>query len=130
MRLVFLSFICIALSGCSKKPPISDDLNYLIGDYDFVYSYDYGGEYEVNSDLPNKYGIRITSKHKLKIFKDGLEVDSYKLVGEEQYEPALEMSYVYIKHARNSWYPFYFSGDTIMMRLSPSTNNDNYFLKQ
>lgn len=130
MKPILLLSILIAFLGCSKKTPISTELNFLIGDYDFIYSTFHNDTSIVNSDLESQYGIRITSKYKLLIFKDGVQIEKYKLVGEEKFEPSFGMSYVQIKYARNSWYPFYFSGDTIMMRLSPSMNKDNYYLKQ
>lgn len=79
---VFLSFTliitsCIALNSCSKVD--QEDLTDILGDYDWSHSQKSASVFITPLDIPDKYGIRITAKGKVVLFKNGEEISKHKI---------------------------------------------------
>lgn len=106
---------------------ISGELAFLIGDYDFICSFQDG----VRSDkqtLPDTYSLRITKKSELFVYKNNKKLEKYHFSDIEL--PVLDEHDYVMFYKKDQYYPLFYKGDTVVMHISPREFNDNYFVKR
>lgn len=121
---------CTALSSCRKLE--KDALADVVGDYHWSYTRHSSNSdvaYTTNTETTDQYGARITSKNQLILFKNGIEVNRYKIVDYYPHSNGYS-SYIQIK-ARDMRNILYSSGDTLTLQEFPFSENVdlNYFIK-
>lgn len=110
---------------------ISGDLAFLIGEYEYICSYDNGVKKEA-SETADKYTLRITSKSELFVYRNGKKINKFEFTDVQL--PVLdEFEYVMFNHKVKGTYqnyPLFYKGDTVVMHVLPFEFNDNYFRKR
>ncbi len=126
-RLFLVTGLVILLTSFRGDEVISGDLAFLIGDYDFICSFDNGVKTE-GSTVADKYSLRITKKSEMLVFKNGKKLNKYEF-SNVQLSVLDEHDYVMF-YKKDQFYPLFYKGDTVVMHISPFEFNDNYFLKR
>lgn len=126
-RLFLVTGLVVLLTSFRGDEVISGDLAFLIGDYDFICSFDNGVKTE-GSTVADKYSLRITKKSEMFVYKNGKKLNKYEF-SSVQLSVLDEHDYVMF-YKKDQFYPLFYKGDTVVMHISPFEFNDNYFLKR
>lgn len=126
-RLFLITGLVVLLTSFRGDEVISGDLAFLIGDYDFICSFDNGVKTE-GSTVADKYSLRITKKSEMFVYKNGKKLNKYEF-SNVQLSVLDEHEYVMF-YKKDQFYPLFYKGDTVVMHISPFEFNDNYFLKR
>ncbi len=126
MKAVLFLLLTYIILSC-EKVDLSGPNNYLIGDYEWVYTEISNTEFLGASESVDKFGIRINAKSKMLFFTNGLETNKKTIsrIGEDSGN-----SIMYIKKSRNSWSIMQFNGDTLTSYYYPHSGRKNYFIKK
>lgn len=130
-RFLLAGAMLFVVFSFQRDEVISGDLAFLIGEYEYICSYDNGVKKEA-AETPDKYSLRITSKSELFVYKNGKKIDKFEFTGEQL--PVLD-EYEYVmfnKKVKGTFqnYPLFYKGDTVVMHVLPFEFNDNYFRKR
>ena len=126
-RLFLVTGLVVLLTSFRGDEVISGDLAFLIGDYDFICSFDNGVKTE-GSKVADKYSLRITKKSEMLVFKNGKKLNKYQFSSVTL--PILDEHDYVMFYKKDQFYPLFYKGDTVVMHISPFEFNDNYFLKR
>lgn len=126
-RLFLVTGLVVLLTSFRGDEVISGDLAFLIGDYDFICSFDNGVKTE-GSTVADKYSLRITKKSEMLVFKNGKKLNKYQFSSVTL--PVLDEHDYVMFYKKDQFYPLFYKGDTVVMHISPFEFNDNYFLKR
>ena len=126
-RLFLVTGLVVLLTSFRGDEVISGDLAFLIGDYDFICSFDNGVKTE-GITVADKYSLRITKKSEMLVFKNGKKLNKYQFSSVTL--PVLDEHDYVMFYKKDQFYPLFYKGDTVVMHISPFEFNDNYFLKR
>ena len=127
MRLIAVIGLFFVSASFQRDQVISGDLAFLIGEYDFICSYNNGAKIEASA-VPDKYTLKITKKSEMIVYKNGKKLDKYEFSNTQL--PVLD-EYEYVMfNKKEQNYPLFYKGDTVVMHISPIEFNDNYFQKR
>jgi len=126
LRLSLLGTLFILATSFHGDEVISGDLAFLIGDYEFICSFDNGVKTE-STAVPDKYTLRITRKSDMLVYKNGKKLEKYEFSSVTL--PVLDEHDYVMFHKKEQYYPLFYKGDTVVMHITPFEYNDNYFVK-
>jgi hypothetical protein len=127
LRLIAVIGLFFVSASFQRDQVISGDLAFLIGEYDFICSYNNGAKIEA-SEVQDKYTLKITKKSEMIVYKNGKKLDKYEFSNTQL--PVLD-EYEYVMfNKKEQNYPLFYKGDTVVMHISPIEFNDNYFQKR
>lgn len=131
LRLLIAGAFLFMAFSFQQDEVISGDLAFLIGEYEYICSYDNGVKKEA-SETADKYTLRITSKSELFVYRNGKKINKFEFTDVQL--PVLdEFEYVMFNHKVKGTYqnyPLFYKGDTVVMHVLPFEFNDNYFRKR
>src|SRR3989338_6864755 len=114
LRMIAVIGLFFVSASFQRDQVISGDLAFLIGEYDFICSFNNGTKIEP-SEVPDKYTLKITKKSEMIVYKNGKKLDKYEYV---------------MLNKKEQNYPLFYKGYTVVMHISPIEYNDNYFRKR
>ncbi|ASS49773.1 MAG: hypothetical protein A3D31_09350 [Candidatus Fluviicola riflensis] len=127
LRMIAVIGLFFVSASFQRDQVISGDLAFLIGEYDFICSFNNGTKIEP-SEVPDKYTLKITKKSEMIVYKNGKKLDKYEFSNTQL--PVLD-EYEYVMfNKKEQNYPLFYKGDTVVMHISPIEYNDNYFRKR
>ncbi len=126
-RLFVVTGLVLLLTSFRGDEVISGELAFLIGDYDFICSFDNGVKREGNT-VSDKYSLRITKKSEMIVFKNGKKMTKYEFSDVKL--PILDEHDYVMFYRKDQFYPLFYKGDTVVMHITPFEFNDNYFSKR
>ncbi len=115
---IFLSLFLML--GCQKKD-IRIPIDEIQGDYEWYYSNN-GQSFDNNED---QYGIQITKKGRLKLFKNGELVDNLKIITTNDWPDMISIG---VKMEGEFIY-FELKESTLSTQLYPFEGDNNYYSK-
>lgn len=130
VRSLLVGMLILMAFSFQRDEVISGDLAFLIGEYEYICSFDNGVKKEATETV-DKYTLRITKKSELLIYKNGKKMDKYKF-SDVQLPVLDEYDYVMFNKKVGGTlenYPLFYKGDTVVMHILPYEYNDNYFRK-
>ena len=80
MQLAKVSLVSLAFTlflGCQKVHPVPENLQFMVGEYEWSYSDDW--DLHKADDSNTSYGIKIDKEGYLYTFEDGKEITKYKI---------------------------------------------------
>ena len=127
MKSVLILFSLLLLISCNKeKLKITDENSFIVGDYEWVYSYGENNESESFETFNDRYAIRIKKNGKAEIWKNEEKID-------KGYVSFLHDSY-------GTWYVNFkfeggnrsmiFDNNTLEVQSYPIIDHTNFFQKQ
>ncbi len=126
-RFFALVLIFFSAARCNKIDFEEENLSYLIGDYDWVYTKVTSETYLTPNEVADKYGLRITQNGFLETYKNGKIESSHKI--KSGIDQNLSGSLLFYKVSKRTYFSFNFSADTIRILYGPG-NGPSYYLKQ
>ncbi|HLP56463.1 MAG TPA: hypothetical protein VK151_15610 [Fluviicola sp.] len=127
LRVFAVIGLFLVTASFQREQVISGDLAFLIGEYDFICSYNNEVKTEASA-VPDKYTLKITKKSEMIVYKNGKKLDKYEFSSTKL--PVLD-EYEYVMfNKREQNYPLFYKGDTVVMHITPFEYNDNYFRKR
>jgi len=126
-RIFLVAGLIMLLSSFRGDEIISGDLAFLIGDYDFICSFDNGVKKEASA-VTDKYSLRITKKSEMFVYKNGKKLTKYEFSDIKL--PILDEHDYVMFYKKDQFYPLFYKGDTVVMHITPFEFNDNYFSKR
>lgn len=123
----FLNFILLFSLSC-RKADIIVPFDEIQGEYEWYYSYnDIDDSYGFDA-IEDQYGIRITKKGCVQLYKNGKIEENYRILATDKSELTSKVS---IK-TDDKDEPIYFSvmGDTLSTWVYPYNEYQNYYIKK
>jgi hypothetical protein len=127
MRWITLTGFLVLLSAFRSDEVITGDLAFLVGEYDFICSFNRDVKTEAAA-IPDKYSLKITKKDEMIFYKNGKKVDKYHF-SSVRLDVLDDHRYVMF-YKKDQYYPLFYKGDTVVMHLLPTEFDDNYFVKR
>lgn len=130
MRSLLVGMLILMAFSFQRDEVISGELAFLIGEYEYICSFDNGVKKEA-TETADKYTLRITKKSELLVYKNGKKIEKYKF-SDVQLPVLDEYEYVMFNKKVDGTlqnYPLFYKGDTVVMHVIPYEYNDNYFRK-
>lgn len=124
--LYILSILLISLS-CRKKD-ITVPFDEIQGEYEWFYSYnDIGDSYAFDA-IEDQYGIRITKKGRVQLYKNGKIEENYRILATTEWTSPAQVSI----RTDDKEEPIYFSlkGDTLSTWVYPYNEYQNNYIKK
>lgn len=122
---IFL-FSGILFSFRGDEPIIAGKLDFLIGNYQFICSFE-GDTKKDSSQVTEKYTLRITKKDELFVYKNGKKQSKYTFSTVEV--PLLDEFEYVMFNKKNQFYPLFYKGDSVIINIFPFNYQDNYYRK-
>jgi hypothetical protein len=120
-------FLSIPLASCKKLNLEKEQLEYLIGDYDFVYGQNSEIDIITSNELPDNYGIRIEKKY-ISFYKNGERTSRTYFLNECPHNATC--ANLYLRYKPNEIaYSLFWKGDTIWTVFDPLKGEDEQLLK-
>lgn len=121
-----LLFTGILFSFQGDERVISGKLDFLIGNYQFICSFENDKKTD-SSQVTENYTLRISKKDELLVYKNGKKQSKYTFSKVEV--PLLDEFEYVMFNKKNQFYPLFYKGDSVIINIFPFNFQDNYYRK-
>lgn len=128
MKSIFCLILILFISSSCRKKDINVPFQEIQGEYEWYYSHnDVGDSYSFDA-IEDQYGIRITKKGCVQLYKNGKIEENYRILATTEWTSTPQVSI----RTDDKDEPIYFSlkGDTLSTWVYPYNEYQNYYIKK